>query len=632
MSRLRVLVCLLFALPICAEPVWTDGTFTAASTAASAEDGNLMLAAGTVLSFSGNEGAWAAASLGDSSVLNDGAIPKSSAAGFAYSVGDNAVMTIIFPGKANLSRLRFWTYGTAGRIGIQVNSIEAVTGGTSTPLLSAAYENKPSGKNGFWYDLANADGSDFATGAERLVVTFGTMHNNGTTMVEVEVIGEVTVASTYTVTFLDQDGETIKTLNEVESGSDVSALAPDPPEVEGQIFLKWDSDLTAIIGDTVVKPVYVPKGTPYWETAVWTEADVKPKLKELNLFAQEGATVSAEQGTIADALVSHNDPAALVDNICANSSTAAFYGMGDNGSLTFTLPYPQDIGSFELYTRWGDGGRDGIEIASLSYQTVDDAWHTIALDPVSVGLDNSASDKCYLLRAYCPDPTAPLAPMAKAFRVDFGRTDNSGTGLMEARATRFLSPQYDWRATDWDTSSELLLPAAGNLLRHKESTFAFITNVVHDSLYSCTNDLSVLTNGIVKADKNLVGAIYPIGSYAVAECTFAAPKDIRGLRFWTYFYNPARDGIAIDTLYVRYEGEDFFRRIDTVQSYTVGVGDANSSGAIKVEILAPDGDFMFNRATALRIAFGELDNTCSTFGEIEVLGRDCRLPSVIFIY
>lgn len=632
MKRLRLMVCLFFALPVFADPVWTDGTFTSATTATSAEEGNLMLAAGTVLSFSGNEGAWAAATLGDASVLNNGVIPKGAAAGLAYSVGDNAVMTIIFPGKANLSRLRFWIYGSKGRVGIQVNSIEAVSSGNSKPILSAPYENKPSGKNGYWYNLANTDGSNFATDTERLVVTFGTMHNNGTTLVEVEVIGSVSVASTYTVTFLDQDGQTIKTLDEVESGSDVTTLAPEPPAVDGQVFLKWDTDLTAIIGDIIVKPVYVPKGTPYWETGVWAESAVKPKLKELNLFAQEGATVSGEQGTVADAVATHSDLAALVDNVCANNNTAAFYGMGDNGSLTFTLPYTQDIGSFELYTRWSDGGRDGIEIVSLSYQTADDAWHTIALDPVSVGLDNNASDKCYLLRAYCPDPTAPLAPMAKAFRVDFGRADNSGAGLMEVRATRFLAPKYDWRATDWDSSSEIVRPAAGNLLRHKESTFTFITNVVHDSLYGCTNDVSVLTNGIVKGDKNLVGAIYPIGSYAVAECTFASPKDISGLRFWTYFYNALRDGIAIDTLYVRYEGEDFFRRVDTVQDYTVGVDDATSSGALKAEISAPDGDFMFNRATAIRIAFGVLDSTCSTFSEIEVLGRDCRLPSGILIY
>jgi len=57
----------------------------------------------------------------------------------------------------------------------------------------------------------------------------------------------------YTVTFVDKDGETLKT-ETVEAGT--AATAPEAPAVEGFNFTGWDKDFTAVAGDITVTAQY----------------------------------------------------------------------------------------------------------------------------------------------------------------------------------------------------------------------------------------------------------------------------------------------------------------------------------------------------------------------------------------
>ncbi len=57
----------------------------------------------------------------------------------------------------------------------------------------------------------------------------------------------------HTVTFVDKDGETLKT-ETVEAGT--AATAPEAPAVEGYTFTGWDADFSAVSGDMIVTAQY----------------------------------------------------------------------------------------------------------------------------------------------------------------------------------------------------------------------------------------------------------------------------------------------------------------------------------------------------------------------------------------
>jgi len=70
---------------------------------------------------------------------------------------------------------------------------------------------------------------------------------------EVEKTVEVTPPK-YTVTFLDADGNVLKT-EKIYKGD--AATPPEAPEISEKAFDRWDADFSAVTGDLTVRPVYV---------------------------------------------------------------------------------------------------------------------------------------------------------------------------------------------------------------------------------------------------------------------------------------------------------------------------------------------------------------------------------------
>lgn len=630
-------------LSLLAAPEWSCGAYAAKTTATTAEQGNLMRLPGTVIAVENDApNIFGMPALGDTSVLKDGQMPCKSGAGNSYSVGNDAVMTITLPGKADVDSLCLWTSHTdSHRCGVRILSIEALTEeGEKVSVLTEPYQKNidPEADSGsFWYRLSNADGTSLASGIKSLTITFGQMHNNGTLMEEVEVIGQITEVASYTVTFVNHEGTVLSVLSDVASGSDVTAQAPIPPAREGYVFMGWSEDLSQVTANLTVHPVYVEAGKPVWDACTTWDDKTRPDYgDEINLFAQDGVTIDVARGKCT---FEYGDPSALTDGIITvSSSSLSVYTVGDNSSLTFTLPYAQDIGSFELYTHWLDGGRDGLKISKLEYKSSTDAtdWTPIPLETISFGLNDNASLAHYYVRAYCPDLISPLAANAQVFRISIEKSDNGGTGIAEVRASRFITSQYAWSGESWDSSADVELPVkdallGDNLMRKGGAALSIISNKPHNSLSSCLDSVDALTDGILKVGKTLPGAVYPLGNDTLIECRFDAPKDVRGIRLHTYFTNGARDGIAVRALYVQNYGEDFFRRVDFVAPWSYGVGDDATGGALAATLSAPEGESMFSRITALRLEFGTLDHDCSTFSEIEVFGRSASRPLAIRI-
>ena len=101
-----------------------------------------------------------------------------------------------------------------------------------------------------------------------------------------------------TVTFLDINGDPIGEPQELTYGED--AVAPEAPEVEGYDFTGWDADYTHVTEDLVVQALYVEKtftvtfldrngdilGDP--QTVKYGEAAVAPEAPEVEGYTFTG--------------------------------------------------------------------------------------------------------------------------------------------------------------------------------------------------------------------------------------------------------------------------------------------------------------------------------------------------------
>ena len=217
---------------------WNTGTWPIAMPpSAAAEASNLARAAATTASVANNN--TSVLGLTDFGVTHDGVIPSNNSTAVSpsasYALGDNAVVTYSFGGSASVSAVNIYTYWSDnGRNGLGISSIDVSTDGETWTSISGGalpFTGNPTStkKIGVYALFSTGDGTAFATGIAALRICCGTMHNNGTGIVEIEVVGEVSQASTYTVTFYDAGGNVLKTLTDVEAGSNVSADAPSAP-------------------------------------------------------------------------------------------------------------------------------------------------------------------------------------------------------------------------------------------------------------------------------------------------------------------------------------------------------------------------------------------------------------------
>lgn len=113
------------------------------------------------------------------------------------------------------------------------------------------------------------------------------------------------------------------------------------------------------------------------------------------------------------------------------------YGI-KSGDISWTFTNAQgvveakDVTEVKIFSRWGDGGRDGIAISKVEvkYDASDDApWVDVGAPPVSYGVNNGSSGSA--LYATLSNGAAPFALSATAIRLTFGAQDNNGSGYVE---------------------------------------------------------------------------------------------------------------------------------------------------------------------------------------------------------
>ena len=132
-----------------------------------------------------------------------------------------------------------------------------------------------------------------------------------------------------------------------------------------------------------------------------------------------------------------------------------------SGTVEWTFQ-PADIAELAVFSRWGDGGRDGVVVESV-YVKIDgsDEWSQVMVVPVSVGTgDNNSSEGgiCAVLRRM---DGAPLARGATGLKIVFPTgQDNGGAGYAEvaAYASAPASRSYTWS----NATGNRLFSDAGN--------------------------------------------------------------------------------------------------------------------------------------------------------------------------
>ena len=433
---------------------WNTGTWPSTSApSAVAEADNLARAAATTYEVTGNNVATGVSSLSNFGVTHDGAISASTAASGSYALGDNAVVTYSFGGSATISAVNIYTYWSDnGRNGLGISSIDISADGETWTSVSGStlpFTGNPSStkKTGLSAIFSNGDGTAFATGIAALRICCGTMHNNGTGIVEIEVVGEVSQASTYTVTFYDANGNVLKTLSDVAAGSDVSSDAPAAPVIPGQIFAGWNVDLTSVTTDLDATATYVAANAVVWSVETWSAATNITDLLTVPGAAVSIVTNSTKALTEAATITTDTSVAALHDgSLPRTKANGTVYAIGDGAVVQCDFATPVDLSALGFWTYFsGGGGRDGIAVESIEVRRgAKGAFRTIAaMTPFEHGTKkidgNDASSGSFHAMVSRADGSL-LAEHVSAVRIVFGDADNGWTVYTELEAVGNPSP------------------------------------------------------------------------------------------------------------------------------------------------------------------------------------------------
>ena len=138
--------------------------------------------------------------------------------------------------------------------------------------------------------------------------------------------------------------------------------------------------------------------------------------------------------------------AALTDGIVPGSSAdyTKIVGIVKDMVLTWSFADAYNLQAIKIFSRWGDGGRDGISISKVEVDYGTGEFEDLNMPAVTFGNgNNSTSGHLY---AILSDGGAMIARGITGLRLTFGDQDNSGSGYVEIEAIGDLSTSLDMPA------------------------------------------------------------------------------------------------------------------------------------------------------------------------------------------
>ncbi len=177
--------------------------------------------------------------------------------------------------------------------------------------------------------------------------------------------------------------------------------------------------------------------TPVWETGNYDPATWTAASDNLIAGSQEGVNVIDGINHYTEGGKNMTqDVAALTDGEVPGASMDYTKVVGvRGGTLTWELSSPANLTAFRIFSRWGDGGRDGIYTRSLAVRYAGETEYTVldAVPRADVGRgDNNTSGHLY---AFLTDTDGAIAENITGIQLTFSDSqDNNGSGYVEIEA------------------------------------------------------------------------------------------------------------------------------------------------------------------------------------------------------
>lgn len=288
--------------------------------------------------------------------------------------------------------------------------------------------------------------------------------------------------------------------------------------------------------------------------------------------------------------------------VYTDGSVSSYSQTGNGFTWEWPLDMPIDVTALHIFSRWGDSGRDGIHIKDVlvRYEGGD------GYASLGCGACDYDANQVTQFAFLADSAGAVIAEKVVAIKVVGGTQDNGGTGYAEVELVGTESysglPQWSYAtytAASWSAAEENVLGSA-----------------LLTSSSGLSGNASELNNGKLTGGANVnTGATL---CWQLAEAT-----DIGELRFYSYWSDSGRDGIAIDDILVKTSSDGEWVTIsERFPKFAVGVNPSGfgSTGRIFASVKGCDGAALYPEpVTDVKIVFGVQDNGYTNYDEIEVL-------------
>lgn len=213
-------------------------------------------------------------------------------------------------------------------------------------------------------------------------------------------------------------------------------------------------------------------GAAVWETGAYTPSEWKPSsdnlLTEENIEATEySLTPYSETGKI------FSGAEGLVDGVVpdVDGGTVDYTKVVGikSGSIAWKLKEAFDVYDIKIFSRWGDGGRDGIAVDSVEVSSDGTEWKTFG--SVAYGtkkVDGNNNSAGALFARLHDDEGFALATKISYVKINFSNEqDNNGTGYVEievcgAAAGQLGAAVYVDGTTEYTADLSVAVKSTGN--------------------------------------------------------------------------------------------------------------------------------------------------------------------------
>ena len=290
------------------------------------------------------------------------------------------------------------------------------------------------------------------------------------------------------------------------------------------------------------------------------------------------------------------------NNIYTDGSVSTYSQAGNGFTWEWPLNTPIDVTALRIFSRWTDGGRDGIHINDVLVRYEGGDGYV----SLGCGACDYDANQITQFAALADSDGAVIAEKVVSIKVVGGTQDHDGTGYAEVELVGTESypglPQWSYATY-----------TAGSWSAAEDNVLGLATLTSSSNLGS--GNTSELNNG------KLTGGT-EIKSSATLCWQLAEATDIGELRFYSYWNDSGRDGIAIDDILVKTSSEGEWTSIaEHFPKFAVGVNPSViGSGRIFASVKGRDGAALYPEpVTDVKIVFGAQDNGYTKYDEIEVL-------------